>query len=171
MSPHEDGADADGPAAPGSGPLMALRSQGVSGRAALVATRGSNCVQVLKAGAVYFALVFAAGFVLGPIRILWAVPRFGERIAELMEAPLMLVVIILAARWTGRRFVTPPSPSRLLGVGFIALGLLLLAEFTVLWFRGLTIAEYFATRDPVGGAVYVVMLLIYAMSPLLMARK
>ena len=47
----------------------------------------------------YFALVFAAGFVLGPFRILWAVPRFGERIAALMEAPIMLVVIVLAARW------------------------------------------------------------------------
>jgi hypothetical protein len=53
-------------------------------------------VRILKAGTLYFALVFGAGFVLGPIRILWAVPRFGTRMAELVETPLMLVVTILA---------------------------------------------------------------------------
>jgi hypothetical protein len=46
--------------------------------------------RVLKAGGLYFALVFAAGFALGPIRLLWLVPRFGARSAELMEAPVML---------------------------------------------------------------------------------
>jgi hypothetical protein len=37
-------------------------------------------MQVLKAGVLYFVLVFGAGFVVGPIRILWVVPRFGTRI-------------------------------------------------------------------------------------------
>jgi hypothetical protein len=49
-------------------------------------------MQILKAGVLYFALVFGTGFVLGPIRILWVVPRFGARIAELMEAPIMIVI-------------------------------------------------------------------------------
>jgi len=49
-------------------------------------------MQILKAGALYFALLFGAGSVLGSIRILWVVPRFGTRIAELMEAPIMFVV-------------------------------------------------------------------------------
>jgi hypothetical protein len=128
--------------------------------------------QVLKAGALYFALVFGAGFVLGPIRILWAVPRFGERTAELMESPIMLVVIVLAARWVARRFVAPPTPARLLGAGIVALGLMLLAEFTlVLRLRGLTIAEYLANRDPVSGTVYYVMLGVFAVMPLLAARR
>ena len=52
-------------------------------------------MQILKAGALYFALVFGAGFVLGPIRILWVVPHFGTRLAELMETPIMFVVIIV----------------------------------------------------------------------------
>ena len=56
-------------------------------------------MQILKAGALYFALVFGAGFVLGTIRTLWVAPRVGMRIAELMETPNMLVVIIVAARW------------------------------------------------------------------------
>jgi len=55
-------------------------------------------MQTLRAGVLYFAVVFGAGFILGPIRLLWAVPRFGPRIAELMEMPIMLVVIVVAAR-------------------------------------------------------------------------
>jgi hypothetical protein len=39
-------------------------------------------MRIMKAGMLYLALVFGAGFVLGPIRILWVVPRFGTRTAE-----------------------------------------------------------------------------------------
>ena len=35
-------------------------------------------MHALKAGVLYFALVFGAGFALGLVRILLAVPRFGE---------------------------------------------------------------------------------------------
>ena len=119
----------------------------------------------------YFAVVFGAGFVLGPIRILWVVPRLGERTAELLEAPIMLGVIFLAARWIVGRFVVPPTPSRRLAVGFLALGLGLVVEFTVvLRLRGLTIGEYFASRDPVAGTVYAASLALFALMPLLVGR-
>jgi hypothetical protein len=125
----------------------------------------------LKAGVLYFALVFGAGFVLGPIRILWLVPRFGTRTAELMETPLMLAVIIVAARWVTRRLALPSTSSKRLGVGLVALGLLLVAEFSVvLWLRGMTIREYLAGRDPMAGTVYIVMLGLFAIMPLLVAR-
>ncbi|MEW6544492.1 MAG: hypothetical protein AB1411_12900 [Nitrospirota bacterium] len=125
-------------------------------------------MQVLKAGAVYFILVFGAGFVLGPIRVLWLVPRVSERAAELIEAPVMLVVIIFAARWVSRRFVKPSTPLRLLAVGGVALIFLLACELTVvLWLRGLMISEYLAYRDPVAGAVYLLMLGLFALMPLL----
>src|SRR2546428_221806 len=52
--------------------------------------------QMLRAGVLYFALVFGAGFVLGTIRTLWIVPRLSARMAELMETPIMLVITILA---------------------------------------------------------------------------
>ena len=65
-------------------------------------------MQILKAGALYFAVVFAVGFALGAIRTLWLVRRVGTRTAELMEMPLMLVVTILAARWTVLRLSVPP---------------------------------------------------------------
>ena len=129
-------------------------------------------MQVLKAGLFYFALVFGAGFVLGPIRILWAVPRFGMRMAELMEAPIMFVVTIFAARWIVRHLALPPTVSIRLGMGSIALGLMLVAEFAfVLRLRGLSISEYLATRDPVSGTVYSLMLAVFAIMPLLGARR
>ena len=127
---------------------------------------------VLKSGALYFALVFGAGFVLGPIRILWAVPRFGARVAELMEMPIMLVVIIVAARWIVRRFGVPYELARRLGMGCLALGLLLIAEFSlVLRLRGLSIADYLADRDPVSGTVYCLLLGVLAIMPALVHRR
>ena len=129
-------------------------------------------MQILKAGVLYFALVFGAGFVLGSIRILWVVPRFGARMAELMETPIMFVVTIVAARWMVRRLAVPPKVSSRLGMGCVGLGLMLVAEFTlVLWLRGLSIREYLASRDPVSGTVYYVMLGVFCIMPLLVARR
>ena len=72
-------------------------------------TERHELLNILKAAVVYFALVFGAGFVLGPIRILFIVPRFGVRLAELMEFPVMLVVIVLTSRWLGSQISTPTS--------------------------------------------------------------
>ena len=41
---------------------------------------------MLKMGALCFAVVFAAGFILGIIRTFWLVPLLGVRLAELFEA-------------------------------------------------------------------------------------
>jgi hypothetical protein len=128
--------------------------------------------QTLKAGAFYFVLVFAAGFVLGTIRTLWIVPRVGARTAELMETPIMFALIVLAAHWVAERLLLPPTVATRLGFGFVALGLLLITEFTVvLWLRGLTIRKYLASRDPVAGSVYLIMLGVFALMPLLVARR
>jgi hypothetical protein len=56
-------------------------------------------MHILKAGVVYFAVVFGTGFVLGTIRTLWIVPRLGVRAAELLETPFMVVAIVLTASW------------------------------------------------------------------------
>jgi hypothetical protein len=129
-------------------------------------------MKILKAGVSYFAVVFGTGFVLGAIRTLWAVPRFGVRIAELMESPILFVVTIIVARWIVRGFALSSTLSSRLGMGCIALGFMLVAEFTlVLWVRGLSISDYFASRDPVSGTVYYVLLGVFAIMPLLVARK
>ncbi len=97
-------------------------------------------MQILKAGVLYFALVFGAGFALGTIRTLWVVPKVGTRRAELIEAPLMFVATIVAARWIVLRFAIQSLPSVRLGMGGIALAFLLAAEFgLMLRLRGLSI--------------------------------
>jgi hypothetical protein len=129
-------------------------------------------IKTLKAGILYFVLVFGAGFVLGPIRVFWVVPRVGVRMAELIEAPIMFAVIVVAARWIVRRLGMPPATSSRLGMGFIGLGLLLAAEFMLgylLW--GLSITEVITSRDPVSGSVYYALLGVFAVMPIFLARK
>ena len=71
-----------------------------------------------------------------------------------------------------RAVAEPSTPSSRLGMGFIALGLLLVSEFTlVLGLQGLTISDYLLTRDPVSGTVYYVMIGVFGIIPLLVARK
>jgi hypothetical protein len=123
------------------------------------------------AGAVYFGVVFGAGFVLGLVRELWLVSRLGERTAELLEVPVMLAVIVVGARWVVRRFAVPPASASRLAVGATGLALLVLVEFGgVLWLRGLTLREYVASRDAVAGTVYVLMLGVFMVMPLLVGR-
>jgi hypothetical protein len=129
-------------------------------------------MRILKSGLLYFGLVFGAGFAFGILRTLWAVPRFGARNAELLEAPLMLAVIFLAVRWMGRHRLLPAAGAARLGVGMVALGFLLAAELVVvLRLRGLSIEEYIATRDSVAGTFYLVSLGIFAVAPLLVVRR
>jgi type IV secretory pathway TrbD component len=57
-------------------------------------------------------------------------------------------------------------------MGVIGLSLLHVAEFgLVLWLRGISIRGYLATRDPVSGAVYYVLLGMLALMPLFVARR
>lgn len=128
-------------------------------------------MRIFRPAAAYFALVFGAGFVLGILRVTWLVPRWGERAAELAEMPLMLVVIVVAARSVVRR-AAPRAASAWLGVGFAAVGLLLVAEFALaVALQARSLADYVASRDPVSGGVYLAMLLLMAWMPRLLARR
>ncbi len=122
-------------------------------------------------GAVYFCLVFGVGFVLGIIRVLLLEPDLGQRWSELAEMPLMFIAIVLAARFVVRRFPALRRSSYLVS-GAVALFLMLLAEFTVvLGIRGVSITRYVAERDPVAGAVYVLMLVVFAAMPWLLSGR
>ena len=129
-------------------------------------------IQILRAALVYFLIVFAAGFVLGVVRVVFVVPRVGTRVAELAEVPIMFVVIMLAARWIVRRFHLPPSLPPRLGVGLGALALMLVTELAVvLWLQGVTLAQYVAARDPVAGTIYLVMLVVFGLMPVFVGGR
>ena len=126
----------------------------------------------MKAGAIYFVLVFGAGFLLGLVRIPFLVPSLGERVAELLELPFMLVVIFFAAGYVVRRFNLASSPTHAVGVGLLALAFLLAAELLVTTIiAGSSITEYISGRDPISGSAYVISLLVYAAMPWLQARR
>lgn len=128
-------------------------------------------MRTLKAALLYFAIVFGVGFVLGTIRTLWIVPRVGTRAAELMETPIMFVVIIMAAQVTIRKFLASAPRTTRLAMGGIALVLMLVAEFgLVLWLRGISIRQYLATRDPISGTAYYLMLAVFAVMPLFASK-
>jgi hypothetical protein len=127
-------------------------------------------MQVLKLAVIYFVIVFGVGFGLGIIRVLFLVPQVGARLAELLEMPLMLIAIVLAARWVNHQAQAATALAQL-SIGLIALGLLLMAEVAVgVGLRGLSPAESLLNRDPVSGTIYYIMLSVFALLPWLLAR-
>jgi hypothetical protein len=120
----------------------------------------------LNSAATYFTLVFAVGFALGSIRVPLLVPRLGERYAELLEMPFMFVAILFAARYIVRRFDLPTNLSVRLGVGIAALVMMILADLVLaVILQGRALGQYFASRDPISGSVFLAMLAIFALMP------
>ena len=80
------------------------------------------------AGALYFACVFAAGFVLGVVRVLVLAPALGALAATLIELPIILGIAWSVSSWLTRRFVVPRERRSRLAMGGIAFALLMVAE-------------------------------------------
>jgi hypothetical protein len=72
--------------------------------------------KIVSAAILYFLIVFGVGFLLGPIRVFWLAPRFGETIAVLCEAPFILMAVILAARWLPHKLKLQPNLGSLAGM-------------------------------------------------------
>ncbi len=98
-------------------------------------------MHTLEAGVIYFLPVFALGWVLGPIRVLWAVPHFGRLTPLLFEAVIMLIAMFISARWVIRRFDVGRSLPATIGMGLVAVAMLLPAEIA-----GTVGARFVATR-------------------------
>jgi hypothetical protein len=129
-------------------------------------------MQTLKAGGIYFLLVFAAGWVLGPIRELWLMPHLGRTMGSLLEAPLMVIAMILAAGWVLRCLNVPYAVNARLAVGLVALGILFVAEIAgVRWVRGISIREYLAVYETPSGLISLLLFLLFAAMPSLVERS
>jgi hypothetical protein len=128
-------------------------------------------MRTLKAGVIYFLLVFAVGWVLGPIRELWVVPRFGRMIGVFLEAPIMLIAMIISARWVIRRFDVPGTLRTTISMGLVAVGILTVAEIAgVLWVRRLSLQEYLGSLVTAPGVISLIMFLLFAAMPTLVTR-
>jgi hypothetical protein len=94
-------------------------------------------MRVLKAGLIYFLLVLAVGWILGPVRELWVVPRIGRTAGMVLEAIILLIAMTITARWVIRRFDVQPRFGSTISMGLVALGILLPAELAgVVWVGG-----------------------------------
>jgi hypothetical protein len=126
---------------------------------------------ILRAAATYVLLVFGTGFVLGAVRVTLLVPRLGERTAELLEMPWMALAMVLASRLVVRRQLGPFGPGTRFATGGLALVLMLGAELAVGHFLlERPLKEILTNRDPVSGSVYLVLLVLFALLPLLLGR-
>jgi Kef-type K+ transport system membrane component KefB len=77
------------------------------------------------------------------------VPRFGRIATLLFEAVIMLIAMVISARWVMRRFNVPRVVGSTVGMGLVALGILAPAEIAgVLWVRGLSLDEYLTRLVP-----------------------
>jgi len=114
----------------------------------------------------YFGLVFGAGFLLGPIRVLWLESRFGPIIATACEAPFMLLAILIAARWVPRVLNIRRDSKALVLIGVGSLVLLQIADFTIgFWLRGFTPKEQFVQLLTGQGIIYAALLALFAIMP------
>jgi len=130
-------------------------------------------VLILRAACSYFALVFSVGFLLGAVRVPFLLPRFGERTAELLEMPFMAVAMVLAARLVLRHLLPQAGAGGRAATGALALALALMvaAELAVgLVLQQRPLQDILRNRDPVSGSVYLLLLLVYALLPLLLGR-
>ena len=127
-------------------------------------------MRTIQASFAYFALVFGAGFLFGIIRVPFLVPRLGVQTAELIEMPFMFVAILFAAWYVVRRFTLKSSER--LATGVLALALLLTAELTLATvLQNQSLTAYVASRDPISGSVYLLMLGVFALMPSLLSRQ
>lgn len=124
--------------------------------------------RVIVAAAIYFAVVFAVGLLLGPVRVLWIEPWLGATLAILCEAPLLVLAMIFAARIApGMAGLRGGWPARLV-VGLLALVMQQLADlFVGFGLRGVTLREQLAYFQTLSGYIYVAMLVVFALMPLI----
>ena len=122
--------------------------------------------RAIKAGAVYFLLLYVIGFLLGATRELLLAPRFGVAVATALEALPMLAAIIHFAPLIARRFgVAPKSAGRML-MGFFGLVLLIGAEIAMTRaMRGLSPEQWLAHFVSIEGAIYAILLACFAAMP------
>ncbi len=83
-------------------------------------------MRVMAAAAAYWAAIFALGFVLGTVRVLWLAPLVGLLAATALELPVMLA----ASWWTAGRILR--------GFGVARGGAALLGQSLAAWLAGLT---------------------------------
>lgn len=126
----------------------------------------------LRLGLSYFAIVFAVGFALGPLREFVLMPRLGALGALLIEAPAMLFACWATARWLLRPADAALDRRGAAQVGAVALACLVVAELVGAFFlRRMTPAGYLAHLGTGPGLVSLVLFVAFAVMPWMIRRR
>jgi hypothetical protein len=120
------------------------------------------------AGLAYFAIVFAAGFVLGALRVLVLIPRLGDGpAAVLLELPVMLALSWMACRRLVARFDVPAAPVARLMMGGLAFAALMAAELGVSVFGfGRSLSEHLASYRQLPASLGLAGQIVFAALPM-----
>jgi hypothetical protein len=123
---------------------------------------------IVRAAILYFAVVFAAGFIAGTFRTLIVAPRLGEVAAVALELPVMIAVSWWACGWVLRRWPVTKDVAQRLAMGLVALVLLLVGEAAIsLLLGGLTLQQHVALYAAAPAQLGLVAQVIFAILPIL----
>lgn len=122
--------------------------------------------RIVTAAAIYFALVFGVGLVLGPVRVLWLEPVLGQTLAVACEAPFLLLAMAVAARLAPRWAGFAGGGAGHLAVGIVALILQQVADLAVgFGLRGMTLQQQLEHFVTPAGWIYAFTLVVFALAP------
>lgn len=82
----------------------------------------------VRAGLLYFAVVFMAGFALGTLRVLVLAPALGDFASVLAELPVILAIAWVACRRIVARLGVPATVRARAAMGGVAFAMLIGAE-------------------------------------------
>ena len=124
------------------------------------------------AGWVYFAIIFALGFILGVVRVMISAPRLGETTAVLLEVPVILAASWFTARWLVRACSVPAQTRDRLIMGFVAFALTMLAELALsVGLFGRSLPEHFAIYAHGVGLAGLIAQILFALFPVLQLKR
>ena len=125
----------------------------------------------VRAAIAYFAIVFAAGFLMGVFRVTLVEPRLGAMTAVLLEAPVMLAASWFACRGCLQRFQVSRRINSRAAMAAISLALLVGAEILLGEFLfGRSLGEMAQSYGTSSGLVGLAAQLAFAALPLIAAR-
>jgi hypothetical protein len=126
---------------------------------------------LLQSGLVYFAVVYACGFLAGTARELLLKPALGQTASLLIEAPVMLAVSYRVARWVVRNaggaggYLTA---SEKLAIGLIAFTILIAAEIVLAHLmRGWSFSDWLNHLATTDGLISLLLFVAFALMPVL----
>jgi hypothetical protein len=112
-------------------------------------------------------MVFLMGFILGTIRMLLLVPRLGETIAVIVEAPIVLAASWFVCRWCADRLKVRRTVSARSLMGLVAFVVLMSAKVGLGAVFGRSLVDQLAAFKSSPGAIGLGAQVIFAIFPVI----